>query len=623
MRRGRSSETDSSLRELARGVQLYRIRPRPPRQLQYNGSGVLSWLPPANTDGITHFRVYGPDEDTLIREVPGDQTQVNDLFTVARVFVSSYNKPTELESRKVLLGEQVGIEDGLSEDFVQKEPAPEATPGVEFAPLVTGVTSNSEYVVLDVGGQAFRRYGTFTEPGDPSYRGMALVAELGGVRRVMLFVPRGNTAYTTDYIPVREDAAGDPITDNWTFWFVSVSWDNRSNSIVDGTTPKNTAAVVRQVGVGGTNLKKARFFNTGEFNIDPTNGLTMNQLNVDKLLVGSTARFGFNGPGQWAAYDQFDTIAAWGGVNGGFYGLWGKNAWFGGSNPSTAPFFIDSSGNVVIDNTGLSTQATFKLTRNGTVTEIANAGGPFYTESFRLSDAIATNARLTAGAQSLDIYNPSNMGIVSLGVETNNGRVEVLDSSGVFIARIGGVLGIYVGAGRSFDTAATGTYKQNGNTIVDSSRIADFIALKINGTTALDSSRNAALATVAIGGVTVIDASRNLQSITSLAQVSGTRMDSAGEFNAASKYQIASIDRLLATHVDITTEYRVGATRVVSARKAAVSDNTITEAQLSTGSNTADSLSGDAYNYVVELQRQIDDLRARLNVATGHGLIAD
>lgn len=77
-------------------------RPNPPRGVRFNG-GILQWEAPQYSEQITHYRIYAPTEDTLVREVPSGQLRVNDGLTATRVFVSAINRNSGLESIKVLL----------------------------------------------------------------------------------------------------------------------------------------------------------------------------------------------------------------------------------------------------------------------------------------------------------------------------------------------------------------------------------------------------------------------------------------------------------------------------------------------------------------------------------------
>lgn len=98
---------DYTERLVTRSLPITRKRPQPPRELAYS-NGVLSWKPPAETWNVTHYRIYGPDDRTMVRQVPEGQRQLADNLALARVFVSSYNHFVGLESERVVLATTIG-----------------------------------------------------------------------------------------------------------------------------------------------------------------------------------------------------------------------------------------------------------------------------------------------------------------------------------------------------------------------------------------------------------------------------------------------------------------------------------------------------------------------------------
>lgn len=104
----RVDNTSQNWQELGRMLRVSRIAPDPPRGLAQKQPGVLSWEPPANLNGITHYRVYlnSDGAESLALEVPAGQTQVFVLFA-NDALVSSYCAPTGTESNLVRFGEVV------------------------------------------------------------------------------------------------------------------------------------------------------------------------------------------------------------------------------------------------------------------------------------------------------------------------------------------------------------------------------------------------------------------------------------------------------------------------------------------------------------------------------------
>ena len=155
-------------RNLARVVNLIHGRPQPPREVKFSG-GILSWKPPQITKGITHYRIYAPDEKTIAREVPAGQTFLQDNLSSPRVFITSFSKPLGLESAQVQLPDRMisgyilaefQIEGAVSvgEDLViRPTPLPLSTLGsnlraipIDARIVVKGVGSGADPLIIDV-----------------------------------------------------------------------------------------------------------------------------------------------------------------------------------------------------------------------------------------------------------------------------------------------------------------------------------------------------------------------------------------------------------------------------------------------------------------------------------------
>lgn len=120
----------------------------------------------------------------------------------------------------------------------------------------------------------------------------------------------------------------------------------------------------------------AEGFDSNEFEIS---GVTFKAkvIAAEKIYVGSTLRvgggsgayaatFGGNANGQIAVYDFTNALVGWVGTNGGYYGGWFKQLYVGGSGPSTAKIYADTSGNTYIVGT------TFVLDLGGVRASIEN-----------------------------------------------------------------------------------------------------------------------------------------------------------------------------------------------------------------------------------------------------------
>src|SRR6185436_20381538 len=83
-----------------------RQRPQPVRGLKLF-QGEVVWEKPVDAQwNVTHYRIYANTENNLVREVPVGQIHAGDL-TGDRIFVSSYNQDSGLESAKVMLSQPV------------------------------------------------------------------------------------------------------------------------------------------------------------------------------------------------------------------------------------------------------------------------------------------------------------------------------------------------------------------------------------------------------------------------------------------------------------------------------------------------------------------------------------
>jgi hypothetical protein len=74
----------------------------PPREVRLE-EGVLSWKAPANTESVSHYRIYRNNEHLLVREISSGQLFLADNLYADRLFISSYNKPLNVESMRLLI----------------------------------------------------------------------------------------------------------------------------------------------------------------------------------------------------------------------------------------------------------------------------------------------------------------------------------------------------------------------------------------------------------------------------------------------------------------------------------------------------------------------------------------
>ena len=104
------TELETSIKSISGARRKYQ-RPNPPRGVVFR-NGLISWEASADAtwpSGPDFYRVYLDNENTLTAQCPIGQTSLAPPRSAARVFVSSYNSTSGMESPKVLLQTPVGI----------------------------------------------------------------------------------------------------------------------------------------------------------------------------------------------------------------------------------------------------------------------------------------------------------------------------------------------------------------------------------------------------------------------------------------------------------------------------------------------------------------------------------
>jgi hypothetical protein len=151
-----------------------------------------------------------------------------------------------------------------------------------------------------------------------------------------------------------------------------------------------TAANIADATITATQIANLTITGAQIANATITN-LQINDISADKINAGTLKVGGGAGkPGVIEVYDGTPAVVGkLGLVEGGSYGAQFSKLWVGGTvgDVSTAPFYVDNSGNVVIDNTGLATKATFKLVLNSTTTTLSNELNGSIVEVFKAEDA--------------------------------------------------------------------------------------------------------------------------------------------------------------------------------------------------------------------------------------------
>lgn len=338
---------------------------------------------------------------------------------------------------------------------------------------------------------------------------------------------------------------------------------------------KASAAVTitRQSGMGlRLNRVNTATFDLGEFQITGAGegSFSIKILNADKIQTG-TLKVGGGGskPGQLGVFDGLGNLIGWIGQNGVYYGGWFKQLWVGGNDPSSAPFFVDGTGNVRIDNTGLTNEATFKLVKGGADTRLQN------TDVNAFGAVYGLDVRATSGSPIL------RAAISAFGLDCYSGASlsTYMDQAGYHM-NVGGNLREW----------------RRGDGIINLSGI------EVGGTTVLTSLRQAILSDLTVGGGT-------------------------GSFNVSgqlfcTKVNVNGVDRITTfgdvygQEVHTGSAFFVNNIQVVGPRAGAIANPASIPGSGSTG---ADHATGSLFSALVDLQAKVTTILSTLRT---HGLIS-
>lgn len=279
---------------------------------------------------------------------------------------------------------------------------PDEIVGREYAELVTGLSVTAD--LATIGGIVHTRiFTTFTPPADTRWTGVYVHVlyndDNGNAVENVGVITNGTGANPSNWFPapavqtakVRALSFSDPAG-------TTDPTDDGVNSYVSGLTPETTVSI----GTNGGTVNAANSFNfdTSDFHVDPTTGawaiknvdftksinfdtsmfslvsgdfaivaggigstqIANDAITTPKILSGSvtTAKLttseinvgngGSSMPIRFRVYDASNNPIGWIGddtFNTGYVGAWFKRLLVGGTAPSNAPFFADSSGNVV------------------------------------------------------------------------------------------------------------------------------------------------------------------------------------------------------------------------------------------------------------------------------------
>jgi hypothetical protein len=316
------------------------------------------------------------------------------------------------------------------------DPVPEGSSGEEWTSVTTGLSATVEYAVDMVGAVIFRIYGTFTPPSDVTYRGTLIVAKATTESdwRVLSTEPTAATTFTSTWMPVPDS------TELWDVCTQAKGGTNRFNSIqLGGVTDCDQVTVEDQAGLGGLDLTRLNIttFNTDEFEVSG-GAFQMNEISATKIVTGTLKVGGgaTDKPGQMGVFDAADQLIGWVGEQGIYYGAWFKQLWVGGTDPTTAPLFTDSSGDLFMVDGAITINKT-----GGDTINIDTTNGFKYTDSATSDYAQFTDNYLnivhSAGTEHMQLY-PDQLSftqpgtfLTSLDASSGHGELTLADGIGV------------------------------------------------------------------------------------------------------------------------------------------------------------------------------------------------
>lgn len=259
---------------------------------------------------------------------------------------------------------------------------PDEIVGREYAESVTGLSATAD--LATIGGIVHTRvFVQFTPPDDTRWTGVYVHViyedDDGNEIDNIAVITNGTGASPSNWFPapllqtakVRALSFSDP-------GGTSDPSDDGVNSYVSGLTPETTVSIGTNSGT--VNAANNFNFDTSDFHVDPDTGAwAIKNVDFSKAINFNASTFDFDGLGDFVVKDggieskhlYTNGIDVGGGSNkptlfrvynhsgslsgfigddfgsSGYDGAWFKRLLVGGSGPSTAPFFSDSSGNVI------------------------------------------------------------------------------------------------------------------------------------------------------------------------------------------------------------------------------------------------------------------------------------
>jgi hypothetical protein len=226
-------------------------------------------------------------------------------------------------------------------------------PGIEYCQNVTGFSVLVTYPATSDGTRTAQVQVSFTPPSDPRWGSLHVVATSDSINYSTWGIGRSSP------ITISRPELNIPVT--YTLYGVSADVNGKINTI--RTSPPNqtpSASTIIGTSASQLDLSKAKptsydpnifIVQSGQFTVWAMNGslIVTGSISSDKLNATEIAVGGGGGkPGRFGVYNAFGQMIGFIGSHLGYEGGWFKTLRIGGTDPSTAPLYADSSGKVRI-----------------------------------------------------------------------------------------------------------------------------------------------------------------------------------------------------------------------------------------------------------------------------------
>lgn len=291
--------------------------------------------------------------------------------------------------------------------------------GQEYAPYVTINSGASVTATETTSADGVRmvsfEVGTWTDPASNQFGGADVVMTVNHDISTATWWDVGKaTSFTTPSMPAM-GTIGQPVAVN--FYVVSYDPQGNKNSLVQGTTPGATPRIPYNYTPSAGAIIPARsgWFDPTQFNWPANGSFSAGTFSAQNIFVGTSlvvggagASFGGSYNGQIAVKDASGNLLGWIGMQqpsqghgAPLYGAWFKQLWVGGTDPLSAPLFVDNQGIIEVGGIAAAqgSQYPYISIRDNHGLEMGRIGAQISVNSGSSGDNTGGNPpQLTAGA---------------------------------------------------------------------------------------------------------------------------------------------------------------------------------------------------------------------------------